>query len=599
MDKNFLKYYQNNLEYLRKLGGEFAKDFPKIASRLELTANECQDPYVERLLEGTAFLAARVEAKLDNGVPRLIEAVVNAFNPSLGASTPSSAIIELEGIDYNSISTSNVIPAGTTFKASIPTIDTQCVFSVLSDYNIFPVNVTDAKYLTLELSSYGIKSPAAISLDFHVFKTYMGKTGDLRLYINLPFSDTSELQNQLIEDLEAVYILKDGNAVKADDIDFRFPFNSENTKYSDENFFASLGTEMSELGRFFNFQSSFKYIDLHGFSKLLSSSGNLNLIFALKRRNSNLTHLINQETFKLNCIPVVNAFKKRSDRVEVDINHEFQVVSSRTAPFDYEVLQVNGIELYDINNKQITMIKEAYTYKETYGARGFSDTYTIHRRPWLLIPGKRYRSSYIGYETFVSFSGKIIRKYQHEGAQFSAELVCSNRDLPLLLTGNTVLTSSLENVVKQAKFIAMPTRPKGPAIFDGGLESWERISYLTLDISSMLWQPGVMPLTFLKEMIKRIYRASTGQDAEITDGITGLENQPETFRFVRNGSVFFENGWALKLTLDESHFAGIGYYIFGALVYKLIKSQCPINMPIRMELETKQQGKIAEWTKLN
>ena len=96
MDKNFLKYYQNNLEYLRKLGGEFAKDFPKIASRLELTANECQDPYVERLLEGTAFLAARVEAKLDNGVPRLIEAVVNAFNPSLGASTPSSAIIELE-----------------------------------------------------------------------------------------------------------------------------------------------------------------------------------------------------------------------------------------------------------------------------------------------------------------------------------------------------------------------------------------------------------------------------------------------------------------------------------------------------------------------
>lgn len=245
------------------------------------------------------------------------------------------------------------------------------------------------------------------------------------------------------------------------------------------------------------------------------------------------------------------------------------------------------------------MIKEAYTYKETYGARGFSDTYTIHRRPWLLIPGKRYRSSYIGYETFVSFSGKIIRKYQHEGAQFSAELVCSNRDLPLLLTGNTVLTSSLENVVKQAKFIAMPTRPKGPAIFDGGLESWERISYLTLDISSMLWQPGVMPLTFLKEMIKRIYRASTGQDAEITDGITGLENQPETFRFVRNGSVFFENGWALKLTLDESHFAGIGYYIFGALVYKLIKSQCPINMPIRMELETKQQGKIAEWTKLN
>ena len=599
MDKSFLKYYQNNLEYLRKLGGEFAKDFPKIASRLELSANECQDPYVERLLEGAAFLAAKVEAKLDNGAPRLMEAVVNAFNPSLGASTPSSAIIELEGIDYNSVGTFGLIPAGTSFKASIPTIDTPCIFSTLVDYNIFPVNVSSAKYLTLELSSYGIKSPAAVSLDFNIIKAYVGKSGDLRMYINLPFSDTSELQRQLIEDLEAVYVLKDGKTVKVDGIDFRLPFDTEKKNYLNESFFVSLGWGTSELGRFFNFQSSFKYIDLHGFSSLISSSGNLSLIFALKRRNSNLSHLINAETFKLNCVPVVNVFKKRSDRVEVDINHEFQVVSSRTAPFDYEVLQVNGIELYDINNKQITEIKEAYTYKETYGAKGFSDTYTIHRRPWLLIPGKRYRSSYIGYETFVSFSGNIIRKYQQDGAQFSAELVCSNRDLPLLLTGNTVLASSLESIVKQAKFIAMPTRPKGPAIFDGGLESWERVSYLTLDISSMLWQPGVMPLTFLKELVRRIYRASTGQDAEMIDGITGLENKPETFRYALNGSVFFENGWALKLTLDESHFAGIGYYIFGVLIYRLIQSQCPVNVPIRMELETKQHGKIAEWTKLN
>ncbi len=599
MDKSFLKYYQKNLEYLRKLGGEFAKDFPKIASRLELSASECQDPYVERLLEGAAFLASKIEVKLDNGAPRLMEAVVNAFNPSLCASTPSSAIIELEGIDYNSAGISNLIPAGTTFKANVPTIDTPCVFSTLVDYNVFPVSISNAKYLTLELASYDIKSPAAISLDLNIIKTYTGKSGDLRLYINLPFSDTSELQRQLIEDLEAVYLVRDGKAVKIDGLDFRLPFDSKTNKYLDEGLFVNLGIKKSELGRFFHFQSSFKYIDLQGFYKLLSSVGNLNLIFALKRRNSNLTHLINEETFKVNCVPVVNAFKKRSDRVEVDINHEFQIVSSRTAPFDYEVLYVNGIELFDINNKKITEIKEAYTYKENYGAKGITDTYTIHRRPWFILPGKRFRSSYIGYETFVSFSGNVIREYQHEGAQFSAELICSNRDLPLLLTGNTVLTSSIENIVKQAKFIAMPTRPKGPLIFDGGLESWERVSYLTLDISSMLWQPGVMCLAFLKEMVKRIYRASTGQDAEMLEGITGLENKPETFRFVRNGSVFFENGWALKLTLDESHFAGIGYYIFGALVYKLIKSQSPINIPIRMELETKQQGKIAEWTNLS
>ena len=60
MDKAFLDYYRENLAHLRESSGEFAAEFPKIAARLELTAENCQDPFVERLLEGTAFLAARV-----------------------------------------------------------------------------------------------------------------------------------------------------------------------------------------------------------------------------------------------------------------------------------------------------------------------------------------------------------------------------------------------------------------------------------------------------------------------------------------------------------------------------------------------------------
>ena len=60
--------------YLRELGGEFAKQFPKIAGRLGLDAFECADPYVERLLEGFAFLAARVQLKIDAEFPRFTEA---------------------------------------------------------------------------------------------------------------------------------------------------------------------------------------------------------------------------------------------------------------------------------------------------------------------------------------------------------------------------------------------------------------------------------------------------------------------------------------------------------------------------------------------
>ena len=54
---DFLEYYRENLSYLRTLGAEFANEFPKIANRLNINQFDCADPYVERLLEGTAFLS--------------------------------------------------------------------------------------------------------------------------------------------------------------------------------------------------------------------------------------------------------------------------------------------------------------------------------------------------------------------------------------------------------------------------------------------------------------------------------------------------------------------------------------------------------------
>jgi len=65
MDPRLLKYYNRELQHLREVGGEFASEFPKIAGRLSLDSFECADPYVERLLEGFAFLAARVQLRID------------------------------------------------------------------------------------------------------------------------------------------------------------------------------------------------------------------------------------------------------------------------------------------------------------------------------------------------------------------------------------------------------------------------------------------------------------------------------------------------------------------------------------------------------
>ena len=40
MEPRLLDYYNRELRYLRELGGEFARDYPKVAGRLGLDAFE-------------------------------------------------------------------------------------------------------------------------------------------------------------------------------------------------------------------------------------------------------------------------------------------------------------------------------------------------------------------------------------------------------------------------------------------------------------------------------------------------------------------------------------------------------------------------------
>ena len=79
MDPRLRTLYQGELEHLRDMGTEFAQQFPKIAGRLgmsEMSGVEVADPYVERLLEGVAFLAARVQLKLEAEFPSFTQSLL-------------------------------------------------------------------------------------------------------------------------------------------------------------------------------------------------------------------------------------------------------------------------------------------------------------------------------------------------------------------------------------------------------------------------------------------------------------------------------------------------------------------------------------------
>ena len=113
MRDDLLEYYENELTFLRQLGKEFAEKHPKIASRLQLDVSRCDDPHVERLLEGFALLAARVHLKIDDEFPQITEGLLNILYPHYLRPIPSMSVAQFRlDPEQGKLSTGLPIPRG-------------------------------------------------------------------------------------------------------------------------------------------------------------------------------------------------------------------------------------------------------------------------------------------------------------------------------------------------------------------------------------------------------------------------------------------------------------------------------------------------------
>src|SRR6201995_1107677 len=96
MREELLEYYERELAYVRQLGAEFAQKYPRVASRLLLEPDRCDDPHVERLLEGFAFMAARVHLRVDDDFPEITSALLGIVSPHYLRPIPSMSVVECQ-----------------------------------------------------------------------------------------------------------------------------------------------------------------------------------------------------------------------------------------------------------------------------------------------------------------------------------------------------------------------------------------------------------------------------------------------------------------------------------------------------------------------
>ena len=361
MQPDFLEYYRKNLNTLRYAAEDFARAYPKIASCLSLSNFDCADPFVERLLEGSAFLASQVEANLDSGYARLLQQLVAHVAPLFNIPLPALACVQLKAVQMGQLP---YITTGQTF--TLPTVNGQsCTFSALWPLQLHPFVLQHWSYhhrVSDELPELGLglqaKSVIACDVSLNVplstlrswFELNPQQASALELFLNLPESEAAALYKILRNDQLAVYVRT--NAPNGQSTLHQLDLlPCVASVYEQPSFLQEVvggAAALDYMALYLHYPALCKFIRLQHlveqWLKLNITSGRLIIVC---KSEATLNTALGPESVLTHVLPLINVFAQRSNRTALTLRSDYQVHIDRTHPRDYEVLTIKAIECYD------------------------------------------------------------------------------------------------------------------------------------------------------------------------------------------------------------------------------------------------------------
>ena len=615
MDARLLQYYNRELQHLREMGGEFAREFPKIAGRLGLDEFECADPYVERLLEGFSFLAARVQLKIDAEFPRFTQHLLEIIYPHYLAPTPSMAVVRFEPDPTEStLEQGFVLPRGhALFSVLGKGESTPCEYRTAHAVTLWPLEITEAQY-------FAGKEPVAL-LDLpDLSKVRAGIR--LRLRTTLPGVPFSKLPLDRLHlylhgsDALPMHLYEQilGNAVLVVARPGQRPAPWHEVIATRQ--LQRLGFEEDQallpdvppsfqgyrlLHEYFSLPQRYLFVELGGLGPAVRRcAGNeLEILILLNRADPVLENTVAAANFALFCTPAINLFPKRADRIHLsDQVSEHHVLPDRTRPMDFEVYQVTSVTGIGAQNEEQEFLP-FYARHDRLGQREQRAFYTVHRLPRLLSSQQRRvgpRSSYIGSETFLSLVDADEAPYRSALRQLAVTTVCTNRDLPLHMPvgrGDTDFTLASGAPVRAARCLAGPTKPR-PSHAHGDT-AWRLISHLALNYLSLADSGARQGAVAFRDLL-----ALYGDLAEVSirkqiDGVHSIQAVPVTRRASIPGPIAFARGLEVTVTLDEAAFEGEGIFLMGAVLERFFTKYASINSFTETVVRSTERSEIMRW----
>jgi type VI secretion system protein ImpG len=615
MDTRLLKHYETELAFLREMGAEFAAAYPKIASRLGMEGIEVVDPYVERLLEGSAFLAARVQLELDMQFPAFTSNLLEIVYPHYLAPTPSMMVAQFEpDIGNAALKEGYQIPRGTTLRSHLAEGEqTACEFTTSADMTLWPIEITEAEYIDGrgELVAAGVakETDARAGIRLRLNRTDGEPMSELALDRLVLHLDTQSGKAWALHELLATQCvgLTGRSTDRRADWTVRLT-GADAVPKGFEREEALLPTPRQSfdgyrlLQEYFSMPERFLFVELTELQPALrqSTGTDVDIYILLRDGMRDVAPAVAPAAFALNAVPAVNLFRRRCDRVHItQMDMEHHVVPNRTAGLDFEVFAIDRVTGIQSDEEGDIPFRAFYSETDlTAAGDNHSAYYTIKRRMRQRNEKERLRgvrTSYLGSEVYLSLVDRAEAPYPGTLDQLAVEALCSNRDLPMLLAagGADVFHLPEGGPVKSVRTPVTPTRPH--ATLAQGDAAWKLISHLSLNYLSIAGDGKEGGAGALRELLGIYAPLGNRVTEKQLEGVVSVSSRPIVRRMSDEVLSTAVRGLEITLGFDESFYEGTSVYVLGAVLERFFRKYTTINSFTETVLKTERRGEIARW----
>jgi type VI secretion system protein ImpG len=631
MDTRFLRHYEHELRYLRELGAEFAQQFPKVAGRLGLSELECADPHVERLLEGFAFMAARVQLKLEAEFPRFTQHLMELVYPHYLAPTPSMTVVQFvpnarEGSLQGGFSLPRDTVLRTRTRASSAREATACEYRTCQPVQLWPFEIESVQYSSVlrELAELRLPGSEPVKALLQIRLRATGGTGFDRLGLeSLPLfcrggdEIAFRLHEQLATSVAAVIVRSGAPGARGSEVSTQgvralgFSADEAMLPHGPRSFH---GYRL--LQEYFAFPSRYAFVELQGLGPGVRrvAGDQLDILLPMTRYDPSLESAVDAGRLVPFAAPAINLFPRECDRIHLsDRAHEVHVLPDRTRPLDFEVHSLVRVAGHAAGAEVQREFRPMYALRDRLDPQQPGSFYAASRRGRTQSSQQRRfgsRTHYAGSEVFLSLVDGPNGSHADDLRQLSVSALCTNRDLPLLLSighgshdarahANDTNDFSLQNgaPVDAVRCLAGPTAPRSSPL-DGDV-AWRLISHLSLNYLGLCdqaadasGQAGAEPL---REMLALYAGLGDPLLRRQVDGLYAVSSRPVIRPLPGPGPRSFGRGIEVSLECEEQAFQGNGAFVFGSVLSAFFAKHASINSFTETVLRTRERGEVHRW----